>query len=75
MRQDDAKLNARLGGSNTLYVLLQGEGEDSIKDPAVLAAMDETQRFLSSDPQVGKTLSLVDFLRRMNQAMNTIEVT
>jgi predicted RND superfamily exporter protein/outer membrane lipoprotein-sorting protein len=70
VRQDDAKLNARLGGSNTLYVLLQGEAEDSLKDPAVLRAMDETQRFLSSDPQVGKTLSLVDFLRRMNQAMN-----
>ena len=70
VRQDDAKLNSRMGGSNTLYVLLEGGAEDSIKDPAVLRAMDDTQRFIERDPQVGKTLSIADFLRRINQAMN-----
>jgi uncharacterized protein len=67
---DDNTLNARLGGTNTLYLLIEGGEEDAIKDPAVLKAMDATQRFLERYPNVGKTLSMTDFVKRMNQAMN-----
>jgi len=35
-----------------------------------LRAMENTQRFLDRQPGVGKTLSLADFVRRMNRAMN-----
>jgi len=69
-RQDDDKLNARLAGASTLYVLVDGGTDDSIKDPAVLNAMEHVQEHLAQDSRVGKTLSIVDFLKRMNQAMN-----
>lgn len=69
-QQDDQTLNAQLGGTNSLYLLVQGREEDALKDPTVLAAMDATQRFLEQDPQVGKTLSLADFVKRMNRAMH-----
>jgi len=69
-RQDDDKLNTRLAGASTLYVLVDAGTEDAIKDPAVLHAMELVQEHLAHDPRVGKTLSIVDFLKRMNQAMN-----
>lgn len=69
-QQDDRALNARLGGTNTLYALIEGAQDDAIKDPQTLQAMEAVQRFLESRPQVGKTLSIVDFIKRMNQAMN-----
>jgi predicted RND superfamily exporter protein len=69
-RLDDDRLNTRLAGASTLYVLVDGQVDDAIKDPAVLNAMDRVQQHLAQDPRVGKTLSLVDFLKRMNQAMN-----
>jgi predicted RND superfamily exporter protein/outer membrane lipoprotein-sorting protein len=68
-RQDTA-LNERLAGTNTLYVLIEGKEDDALKDPAVLKAMEATQKFLDSQPQVGKTLSIADFVKRMNQAMH-----
>jgi predicted RND superfamily exporter protein len=70
VRQDDDKLNARMAGTSTLYVLVDGGTDDTIKNPAVLTAMERVQDRLAHDPRVGKTLSIVDFLKRMNQAMN-----
>lgn len=69
-RQDDASLNTKLAGNNILYVLVQGDAEDTIKSPAVLEAMAATQRFLEREPSVGKTVSLVDFIQRIDSAMN-----
>jgi len=69
-QQEDRALNDRLGWTNRLYVLIEGGEEGAIKDPAVLGAMESTQRFLEAQPHVGKTLSLADFVRRMNRAMH-----
>jgi predicted RND superfamily exporter protein len=70
IRQEDAVMNARLAGSNTLYVLIEGQQDDAIKDPAILNAMLTTQRQLEKDPLVGGTISLADFIVRMNRAMH-----
>jgi len=69
-QRDDRALNKRLGGTNRLYVLIQGDEEGAIKDPHILRTMVATQQFLEAQPQVGKTLSLADFIRRMNRAMH-----
>jgi len=67
---DDDKINSRLAGSNTFYLLIDTGADDGIKNPAILKAMERVQEHLAADPMVGKTLSLVDFIKRMNQAMN-----
>ena len=67
---DDKALNDRLGGTNTMYLLVEGAADDAIKDPKTLQAMEELQRFLEKQPYVGKTISLADFIKRMNQAMH-----
>jgi predicted RND superfamily exporter protein/outer membrane lipoprotein-sorting protein len=70
VRQDDRVLNNSLGGTNTIYILIEGREEDAIKNPRVLRAMEATQRFVEQQPHVGKTLSIADFVKRMNQAMH-----
>jgi predicted RND superfamily exporter protein/outer membrane lipoprotein-sorting protein len=68
--KEDNALNERLGGTNSLYVLVQGAADDAIKNPKTLRAMDDLQRFLEKQPYVGKTISLADFIKRMNMAMH-----
>lgn len=67
---EDSRLNERMGGTNSLYVLVRGREDDALKQPAVLEAMQALQKKLAADPMVGKTLSLADFVRRMHRAMN-----
>ncbi len=69
-QKENAFLDTQLGGTSALYILIEGNAPDTIKNPAVLQAMDSTQRFAQTLPLVGKTISMVDFLKRMNQAMH-----
>ncbi len=70
VRKDDKILNAAMAGSNTFYVLVEGAGDDAIKDPAVLRGIEATQAFLAREPQIGRSISIVDHLKQINQAMN-----
>jgi predicted RND superfamily exporter protein len=69
-QQDDQFLNKNLGGTNTVYLLVEGKSSDTLKDPAVLNAMSDLQAFLEAQPGVGKTISIADFIKRMNAAMH-----
>jgi hypothetical protein len=68
--KDDKALNERLGGTNAIYLLVEGREAGAIKRPEVLRAMESAQRLLEQDPNVGKTVSIVDFMKRMNGAMH-----
>ncbi|MBZ5634392.1 MAG: MMPL family transporter, partial [Acidobacteriia bacterium] len=72
---EDRFLNEHIGGTNTLALLIEGKNDDAIKDPKVLQAMEDIQHFLEQQtldgkPVVGKTVSMADFIKRMNQAMH-----
>lgn len=69
-RLNDDFMNSKLAGTNPLYVYLEGPSADAIKKPEVLSGMEKLQRFIENDLNVGKTLSIVDFIKKMNQAMN-----
>lgn len=69
-RASDDYLNERMAGTNPMYILLKGDNEDAIKRPDVLKFMENIQLHLDKYPLVGKTLSMVDFLKKMNQSMN-----
>ena len=71
VRQDDIPLNANMGGTNTMYLLIEGPEPDSIKNPAALRAMESVQlRLQSKYALVGKSQSLADFLKKMNKAVH-----
>ena len=69
-RVHNLALNSRLGGTNSLIFLVETDKQDGIKDPKVMQGIAALQDFLASQPYVGKTQSLVDLVKRMNQAMH-----
>lgn len=70
VRQDDAAINGQLGGTQTFYLMLDTGQADGIKRLDVLQGLDALQRALGQVPGVGKTVSIGDFLKRLNQAMH-----
>jgi predicted RND superfamily exporter protein len=70
VRVHDGILNTAFGGTNSVQFLIQTPGPDGVKDPLVLQGMAQLQAFLENQPGVGKTQSIVDLIKRMNQAMH-----
>jgi uncharacterized protein len=70
LRVHDRILNETFAGTNSIQFLIQTSEADGIKDPAVLQGMARLQAFLEGQPGVGKTQSLVDLIKRMNQSMH-----
>jgi predicted RND superfamily exporter protein len=70
VRKDSVVLNDKFGGTDSISFLVEGAGRDVIKDPKVLSGMAKLQAFLEQQPDVGKTQSVADLIRRMNQAMH-----
>lgn len=73
MRVHDRMLNERFGGTNSIQFLVTAPEQDGIKDPKVLQAMANLQTYLEGQPDVGKTQSIVDLIKKMNQAMHADE--
>jgi predicted RND superfamily exporter protein len=69
VRVDDAAINAKLAGTNTLIVLVEGKEEGALEEPAIMRAIYRLERNLEAQPGVGKALSYVDFVRKMHLAM------
>jgi len=70
VRRDDARINAEFAGTNTLILLVEGDEEGALEEPAVLAGIRGFQQAVAAEPSVGKVLSYVDFLETMHRAMN-----
>jgi hydrophobe/amphiphile efflux-3 (HAE3) family protein len=69
-RKDDAVINERFAGASVLKVLLQGKAEGTLEQPEVLRAVEDLQTFLKRFPEMGKTVSVADYVKRMHKAMN-----
>ena len=69
VRKDDATINRDLAGTQTFYIMIDSVQPDGIKRTEVLQGIESLQRMLEHEPGVGKTVSIADFLKRMNQAM------
>ena len=70
IRVADEILNDKFGGTSLFNVVLDGTEPDDIKDPSVLREMDALQDRLMGMKDIGKAVSVVDFIKRMNQAMH-----
>lgn len=69
-RKDDALLNRVFGGTNSIAFLVEGRDKDALKDPNVLRGMVALQTFLDGQPDIGKTQSIADLIKRMHRAMH-----
>jgi hypothetical protein len=67
---DDARVNAELAGTNTLTLLVEGPGEDSMDEPAIIQAIAGLEKRLLAEPGVGSGMSYVDILRRLHKTIH-----
>ncbi|MFQ5668007.1 MAG: RND family transporter [Candidatus Binatia bacterium] len=70
VRKDDALLNEKLPGTATVRILVEGQQENVLQQPAVLKAMSDLEAFMETDPEIGGVNSIADNIKRMNQAMH-----
>ncbi|MDB4433179.1 efflux RND transporter permease subunit [bacterium] len=72
--RDTLLLNRELRGAITMEVLFDTGRENGLQDPALLRDLDEIEKLNETlrqgDIYVGKTISLVDILKEINQALN-----
>jgi hypothetical protein len=71
VRTDFEAVNELLSGAVPLYVVLDGSGPGSFREPAVVNAIDEIQRRVEAVEGVGLTLSFADSMRMLNRAFNS----
>jgi uncharacterized protein len=70
VRIADRVMNELFGGTYMAYLVVAGEGEEPIKDPAVMNYLDRLGRHLEAQPQVGKVTSIADIVRRTNYVLH-----
>ena len=70
VRVADTIMNQKLGGTATAYLVAVAKREDDIKRPEVLRTIEGLQRELEKSPLVGKTISVVDIVKRINRVMH-----
>src|SRR3970282_993916 len=58
-----------MGGPATLFLVASAAQPDAVKEPAVLRGLEDLQRFLESKPLVGNTLSVADYVKRVNRVV------
>ena len=58
------------GGMMTVDIILDSGAAEGIKEPDFLRDMETIQSWLSQRPALGKTNSLVDYLKEINQSMH-----
>ena len=69
-RVDFEKINKNFGGTTFLSIMVEGDSAGQIKEPKVLKQMAALEAFLKTKPHVGGTLSIADFIKRMNKVMH-----
>jgi len=70
IRVADDILNREFGGTSLFNVEFNTLEPDCIKDPSVLKEIEQLQKRLNEHPDIGKTVSIVDFIKRINQSMH-----
>ena len=71
VRSDFEAVNQLLSGAVPLYIVLEGTGPGSFREPGVVRAIEEIQERVASVEGVGRTLSFADSMRMLNRAFNS----
>lgn len=73
LRDDFDRISETFGGANNFEIVIEGAGQDAVLLPSVLRSVNLFQMWLESQPEVGGTMSLVDYVKRLNQAFTSGE--
>jgi len=68
--QAEKFISEKFATSDPYYIFVEGKHEDALLDSEVLKEMDSLQRYLEKEVKgVGRTLSLVEYVKGMNMVM------
>jgi len=70
IRIADSVMNNALGGTSTAYVVAIAREDEYIKTPEAMRHIEGLQRHLEALPLVGKTTSVVDYVKRINRVLH-----
>jgi len=70
VRIADTVMNNALGGTSLGYVVAIAKEDDYIKTPEAMRYIEGLQRHLEKLPVVGKTTSVVDYVKRINRVLH-----
>lgn len=70
IRIADEVLRETFQGTLPIYVAIEGQRPDLLKDPQLLRQLDRLQAVAEQDPIVGGSLSLAEYIKRMHRVMN-----
>ncbi len=70
LRLDFDFVDARMGGSMSIELLLDSGKENGVKDPVFIAEMEKVQNYLNDYPLVLQTSSFLNQLKQVNRAVH-----
>ena len=71
----DEIVNRHLDGTNTLDIVIETESAEDLFEPRNLQQIESIQAFLDEQPNVGGSVSIVDYLKQMNRSLNGGDLT
>lgn len=69
-RQDMAYFDTKLGGSRYFEILVESENANGVQSPEFLKTVSEIQSYAETLPYVGKTMSFVDIIKRIDAVLD-----
>ena len=66
----DNLINLKLNGSNNLDIVIETPETEDLFKPENLLAIEKLQEYVESLPMVGGSVSVVDYIKQMNKALN-----
>jgi hypothetical protein len=75
VRVADTVMNKALGGTSLGYVVAIAKEDEYIKTPEAMRYIEGLQRRLEKLPVVGKTTSVVDYVKRINRVLHDDDPT
>ena len=68
--QSDNLISEHLAGTTPLEIIIDGQGRDSLKEPALLKEIKQVQNWVEALPEVDTTLSMADVIEEMHWAFH-----
>ncbi len=71
VRIADELINEHFAGTNSFQIMVEGEADDQMKEPAILADLDGLKQVALEIEHVGGVQSLADFVKRFNKVLHS----
>jgi predicted RND superfamily exporter protein len=68
--QSDKSINRAMDGTYYVDLIIETNKADGVLDYELLASIEKLQLFLDSEENIQKSVSIVDFIKKMNKALN-----